>query len=299
MTQAAVHAEQLVRPEQVVDRLEHLAEVLAANNPTRGNLELSLHIDRITCFRNDRVTLRTCKLGVIPDLVQRVSSSAVRPSDNSNVNTKPSKARRRGKLRVVEDDGEVDLHAQANYIADTDRFIGLGDEWFWTDEFRIPESSSWTADHAEAVFRRRQESRFSYATLASEFGVTAPTIGAAIRSYLAAHPGERDEVCLQRGGKRRPTFDLSQFADEARRLWIEGWSKERLAKKYGCSAPTVGKAIAYSYAKDDLPVPIGRRLSPSQGYGGLTLAPRSEVDRRNDVGVGRHHPEAHRWFVRH
>jgi hypothetical protein len=28
-----------VRPDQVLDRLDHLADVLAANDPTRGNLE--------------------------------------------------------------------------------------------------------------------------------------------------------------------------------------------------------------------------------------------------------------------
>ena len=32
-------------------------------------------------------------------------------------------------------------------------------------------------------------------------------------------------------------------------------AKEKLAKRYGCSAPTVGKAIAFAYERDGLPMP--------------------------------------------
>ncbi|MEX0585660.1 MAG: hypothetical protein WD176_03385, partial [Pirellulales bacterium] len=259
LTQQTLMAGDLVRQEQVIERLDYLDEVLAVNDPTRGNLELSLHIDRIICGRNGTVTLRMCKLGIMPDSIGLLSTPVVKPPvkglDDKAGKPKSPKARRRGKLRVVEEHGTTDLRAQASFIADPDRFVGLGDEWFWIDEFSIPESSSWSADNAEAIFRRRQESRLSYAKLAEEFGVTSPTIGAAIRHYLNTDPGERDAVILQRGGKRRPKFDLSKFAEEAQRLWIDGWSKEKLAKRYECSAPTVGKAIAYAYAQEGLPMP--------------------------------------------
>jgi hypothetical protein len=255
LSQAGARAEELVRPEQVLDRLDNLADVLAANDPTRGNLELSLHIDRVVCHRDDRVTLRMCKLGIMPDAVGMLCPPVVKPSGNDSPSSKSAKARRRGKLRIVEDDGTVDLQAQAEFIANTDRFAGLGDEWFWIDEFRIPESLSWAAENSEVVFRRRQESRLSYAKLADEFDVTPPTIGAAIRHYLKAHPGERDEVCLPRGGKRPPKFNLAAIGDEARQLWIDGWSKEKLAEKYGCSPPTVVKAIAFAYAQEGKPMP--------------------------------------------
>jgi hypothetical protein len=49
----------------VLSRVEKLADVLAANNPTMGNLELSFHIDRIDCFSDGRVEMRTCKLGAL------------------------------------------------------------------------------------------------------------------------------------------------------------------------------------------------------------------------------------------
>lgn len=253
--QEKLRSEQLVEPQQVIDRLDRLANVLATNCPTRGNLELSLHIDRIVCHRDARVILRTCKLGIMPEAVELLAIPIVKPLGERPQDTERSRARRRGKLRVMEDDSEVDLRAQANFIADPDRFVGLRDEWFWIDEFVIPASSSWAADNAEVVFRRRQATRFSYAQLAHEYQVTPPTIGAAIRHYLKTHPSEKDEVCLQRGGKRRPKFDLTKMADEARQLWIEGESKEKLAQKYGCSAPTVHKAIAFAYAQEGLPMP--------------------------------------------
>ena len=255
MQNEATCAEDLVRPEQVHNRLNRLADVLAADNPTRGNLELSLHIDRIVCFRDRKVTLRLCKLGVMPDAVMMFSAPSIRTKGDSIGHDKPSRSRRRGKLRVIDEGTDVDLRAQANFIANSERFAGLSDEWFWTDEFRIPESISWAAENATAVFRRRQETRFSFRKLADEFKVTPPTVRAAIRHFLTEHPDEREEVCLRRGGQRPRKFDLAQFSGEARQLWTEGWSKEKLARKYGCSAPTVSKAIALAYSPENLSMP--------------------------------------------
>ena len=254
LLQTAAQAEQLVEPEQVLRRLERLADVLAAEDPTRGNLELSLHIDRIVCYPDNRVQLRMCKLGIVPDAVDLLATNLSHAPALDVPSAKPERARRRGKLRVTDDDLDVDLRAQAHFVADVERFAGLGDEFFWVDEFTIPEASSWASEHAEAVFRRRQTTRASYATLAAEFKVTPPTIGAAIRCFLAVHPEERD-IELPRGGKRKPKFDLATIADEARQLWVDGESKEKLAKRFGCSAPTVGKAIAFAYEREGSKMP--------------------------------------------
>jgi hypothetical protein len=59
------HAQAIVDPQQVADRLNRLADVLAAQNPTRTNLELSLHIDNVRCYQEGRVIVRTCKLGAL------------------------------------------------------------------------------------------------------------------------------------------------------------------------------------------------------------------------------------------
>lgn len=207
LSQAEESAEQILKPQEVAARLERLTDVLATSDPTRGNLELSLHIDRITGRRDGTVELRMCKLGIVPDAVRMLEAADGSPSSTAVAPPSESRARRRGKLRVVAEDAEVDLHAQASFVAAVDRFAGLGDQWFWIDRWMIPRAKSWAAENAAAVFRRRQEALLSYDRLAAEFGVTAPTIGAAVRHYLQEHPAATD-IELPRGGAGRP-HDLS------------------------------------------------------------------------------------------
>jgi len=148
------------------------------------------------------------------------------------------------------------MRSLAEFAADTDRFAGLSDDWFWTDEFQIPDKPpSWVAENAEGVFLRRQEAKLSHGNLAAEFGVSKPTIGAAIKHYLATHPDAKDEVNLASGGARPIKFNIELFADEARQLWESGWSKSELAEKYGCSTPTIDKALALAYEQSGLPMP--------------------------------------------
>ena len=246
-------------PEAVVVRLNRLADVLASDNATLGNLEISLHIDRIDCFQDGRILLRTCKLGLLGDTTSLLVDTDA-PAEPTAVvgGTSRVTPRRRARLRTEGGLHEGDeLKAAAYTAADPNRFLGLPERWFCIDEFQIPDRpASWVAANSEAVFRRRQETKLSFAKLAIEFGVTPPTIRAAIDIYLAEHPGLADQVCLPRGGKRPKKFDLSLFADEARRLWQdEGWSKLGLAAKYGCSTPTIDKALAFAYQQDGLPIP--------------------------------------------
>jgi len=250
-----LRAERIVKPADVLERLDRLAGLLTSNDPTRGNLELSLHIDRITCFPDGKVTLRTCKLGMLPDALELfVTEPATADSASAPANG-DAMPRRRSRLRVDDTDDTTDLRALAEFATRTDRFVELGDEWFWIDEFRIPDGpTAWSAENAEAVFNRRQQSRLPYSKLAEEFSVTSPTIGAAIRHYLSLHPGKTDEVQLRRGGRRRRKYDVAAFAEEARALWAEGsgWSKEMLAEKNGCSVPVIDKALAYAYEQEGL-----------------------------------------------
>lgn len=244
-----------VQPQHVLRQLNRLSEALRRNDPTRANLELSMFYERIVGCSDGTVVLRTCKLGVLPEVVDQLA--VLKDTDSSA--TKP-KGRRRGKLRVTSNERPKELKAQAHFIANPQRFASLDDSWFWTDRISIPKEVSWPVAHAEAVFRRRQESRWPYSQLALEFDVSAPTIGAAIRAYLATHPSERDNVQLKRGGKRRPKFDLSVFADEAKGLWLGGKSKQELAIKYGCSEPTVTKAIAFAYTRAGQVMPTSTEL---------------------------------------
>jgi biotin operon repressor len=129
----------------------------------------------------------------------------------------------------------------------------------------VPErEESWAVANSEAVFKRRQEGKLSLEQLSEEFGRSKPTLSAAIKTYLKDHPEEVDAVKLPVGGKRPKKFDLAAIGEKARTLWIAGWSKERLAAKFGCSAPTVHKAIAFVYARDGLTMPTRQETRSSR-----------------------------------
>ena len=253
--------DRLVEPQQVLERLERLADVLGSNNPTMGNLELSLHIDRIDCRQDGAVNMRMCKLGMLTEAIGLLAEPAMvadgEPTIDDRNGKRARKPRRRGRLRTHDSDHDgVDMRALADFVADTERFAGLGDEWFWQDDFQIPgPPPSWAAKYAERVFQRRQQGNLSYAKLAREFGVTSQTTRAAVNHYLAEHPDATDQVRLRPCGKRTPKVDVSKFATEARDLWNSGWSKLKLAEKYGYSAQVIDGALAFAYAQSGLSAP--------------------------------------------
>lgn len=260
----------------VMGRLDILDRIMAEKNPTLGNLQLAMHIDRIDVFPDGRVVMRMCKVGLLEEAVELLSDCEVDNSSRQDVPKQKVTPRRRARLRTegADEDGD-DLRNAAFFAADPNRFAGLGDEWFWVDEFRVPEQKNFAVDRAGEVFQRRQETRYSYAKLAGEFGVSRPLIAAAIRHFEQTHPGVKDAVQLQAGGKRPIKYDVSTFADEARELWIGGWSKEKLAKKYACCAQIVTKAIEFSFERAGLTMPTRQEAR---------LARVTEARRHLDVG---------------
>ena len=170
--------------EHVVARLNRLADVLAAQNPSRTNLELSLHIDAIRCNQDGHVAVRTCKLGALARGVELLARTGdglppATPSDGEAMTARP---RRRAVRRVAADDGDqAALQAAAHQAADVDRFVGLGPEWFWEDSLQVPRKTCWSADHAAAVAAKKQETGWSPGKLAEHFGKCIPTIRRALR----------------------------------------------------------------------------------------------------------------------
>lgn len=244
-----VDVETLLQPAQVLERLDHLAEILGREDPTRANIELSTIIDRIDCFSDGTVRLRLCKLGMFPEARELLADEQLAPAQQQGG------PRTRSPLRVpnVIDDS---IRAAADFAADTTRFGSLSDEWFWVYDFTVPDRpKSWAETNAESVFRRRQDSRLSLEKLAVEFRVTKPTIKAAIKAYEDTHPGVKDAVKLLRGSKRGPRIDVAAFADEAADLLIKGWSRVALAKKFKCSTPVITKALKLAFARRGEPIP--------------------------------------------
>jgi len=250
------HVEEVLDPKAVIQRLRRLEKVLADGNASDINLELAMHIDAIFVHPDGKVVMRSNRLGIFEGVTELLAGNNSDdgplddPGDERNgFQIRPRALSRRRTTgpaessKLVKVDGMIEGH------------VKLPEKWVDETVFHMPKLTSWAEDHAEEVFQRRQEAKLSYAKLASEFGVTPPTARAAVQHYLASHPEAKDEVNLPRGGKRPPKFDLSEFGHEARNLWEAGWSKLKLADKYGCSSPTVDKALAWSYAQDGQKMP--------------------------------------------
>jgi hypothetical protein len=253
-----LQAETIIQPEHVQKRLARLADVLAANNPTMGNLELSLYIDRITCYPDGKVTLRTCKLGIAPDAVELLADEPTETAAGQQKSSVKGVPRRRNKLRVsgVSAD-EADWDSLGYFATATERFAGVDDSFFWVDTFQVPDAPvPWYIKNAEVVFTLRQKEMLSYDGLVGKFGKSKPTMMAACKHYLKTHPGAVDNVKLSAGGSRRKRIDVRPIADEVRRLWWdEGSSKLDLADKYHCPSTAIDRALTVAYAKTGEKVP--------------------------------------------
>ncbi|MBA4107552.1 MAG: hypothetical protein C0485_17585 [Pirellula sp.] len=258
-------ADELLCSDDVLARLDKLADVLAGNNPTLGNFELSFHIDRIVCHPDGRVQMRTCQLGALSGAAELLHQADVDPLDSQQAPTSSKTdgrgPRRRTRLCLHDADGErSQLQAQADYVADPLRFAGLGDEWFWIDELRIPVKTSWAVDNADVVQRRYNEIKQqtgkepSLNVLVSEFGKSRPTITAALK--VAENGGPiRDP---RRKDPGSPTVDAKALAEEFARLEREGLQRAVIAKRHGVHRNTVARVLKEWYGRQGIEPVDGR-----------------------------------------
>jgi hypothetical protein len=188
-------AQTVVDPQQVVDRLNRLAEVLAAESPSRTNLELSLHIDSIRCHQDGQVLVRTCKLGALTGATDQFAGSAdgPPPTNSEEDGVRKAKPRRRAVRRIEDGEGnQAELQAAAHLAADVQRFAGLGPEWFWEDRFQMPGRTCWSDEHAQEVSRLQRETGWTRSKLAEHFGKSIPTIRLSLKKAGSTLPGQTD-----------------------------------------------------------------------------------------------------------
>lgn len=257
----------------VLERIDRLGEILAGESATLINYELSFHIDRIDCAPSGEVSLRLCKLGVLTEAVEIFAENGPSPtepllSEHAAQTGKPD--RRHGpRRRARHKASELDLNAldddldRREFAADTKRFAILGPEWFETITLQSPDHRCWSERHAEEVFLRRLETGRTYDQLAEDFGVSRPTISAAIHRYREQHPHAAAALNLPRK-KRQVKFKVEEFGAEARQLWEAGATKLKLAERFNCSPPIIDKALAWASAQDGRPLPT--RASRSETH---------------------------------
>jgi DNA invertase Pin-like site-specific DNA recombinase len=232
--------EDILDPQQVLDRLDKLPQVLALNNPTSGNLELSLHIDRIDCFKDGRVVMRTCKLGALADARDLLKQDAGEPQQSSTRDLNGARMvtpRRRARLRA---DGGADVKATTNTVADPHRFAGLGEEWFWEDTFQIPEKTWPFQELAIEVATLRLAGR-THRELAEIFNVTVSTIRKALR--YASEVDQRFRELPRKMPRNRWHED---HAHEVAAKKAEGLRMNELVALFGKSDTTIRKALEHA-----------------------------------------------------
>jgi hypothetical protein len=171
-------------PQEVADGLGQLESLLGTDNATLVNFELALHIDEIRCSPDGRIEMRTCKLGIVPDVVGliREANGSLHPSTGSGDHqaASPRRGRRRTRLALNGDDRKRRAELM-EFALDPQRFTGLPPQFFWTDFFDVPKRITWPEEHAEEVYRRKQETGQPNVKLAAEFGVSLPTLRQALK----------------------------------------------------------------------------------------------------------------------
>lgn len=256
--------DRIVKPSEIEDRLDKLGEVLEGECPTSMNLELSMHIDRIDCFHDNRITCRSCKIGSVPDAVIWFSKSSEQLEsalESESDDTYQTKPRRRGWLNVndlsLSDD---QLSDRINMATDPHRFDRLPDEWFWIDEFRIPEKTFWAKENAGAVLARYNElkesqKKVSLNVIANEFGKTRPTITRALDIALGEDAAERAPH------RKEPTVKVKgnvELENQIAELHDRGTLNKDIGEMLNIARSTVTNALDRIYKKRGLPRPDGR-----------------------------------------
>ena len=183
--------------QKVRESMSRLSDVLAGENPSLTNIELSLHIDKIVCCPDGTVTVRFCKLGlagidVISSIDQTSFNNSVAADEDQVVDLSKCVSRRRARLSVSSDlYNEWDLESLAHWATDPHRFDYLEDCWFEEVTFVRPPQKCWAEENAIAIAERRLEDSLTFEALAEAFGVSIPTINKALKIAAKLDPKVR------------------------------------------------------------------------------------------------------------
>ncbi len=256
----------LVRPEHVRDRIDRLATVLSGGNATETNLFLSMHIDKIDCFNDGRVRLRVCKIGSSFNAVNwfakqqplEISNEPSGGTANGDYQTKP---RRRGRPRIEPGESVAALE-EIDAVTDPFRFRGLPDNWFWVENFQVPERSCWAKDKAEAVLARYNEiaestkRKPSCNAIAKEFGVSRPTILNALDYANGKQEGAGTKHRRESKVRIKGNPEVEKRIEE---LHDANVLEKDIAAEIGVSRAAITGALDRLYEKRGVPKPDGRR----------------------------------------
>ncbi|WP_254508961.1 hypothetical protein [Anatilimnocola floriformis] len=240
--------QQVLDPQEISERLQRLATMLNEGNASAMNLMLSHHIDTIWCDDTGHVVIRTCKLGALAgDLTLFITDSSCPPGSASGAAAAKfcAKPRRRARLDIkgAIDDDEAEIEAN-EFAVNTDRFAGLGPEWFAEDHFDVPETLSWAEANAQAVAEFRLKNHASMEVTAKHFGKTVPTIRAALK-YA------KEKFGIDAYGKSVSRPNLPNWSRTNAQAVAEFMSRPDVTMKMAVAhfertEPTIRKAMAFA-----------------------------------------------------
>lgn len=237
--------DRLVNVADAAQRLQRLRDALESSNPTACNLELSQHIDKITCMPDGRVVLKICKLGPLREALSLVTNAAEVPQGLVASEPKSNTQRRRARLRT----NPLALNASelkdaAHFAAESNRFANVGDQWFWIENLQIPAKTCWASEHAAQVATKRAEG-VTMEELAKYFGKTIPTIRDALRRAGKQDPAIHN--LPRKMPRRRWAVD---HADEVADLKRRGMSVDEIAAKMDKSDTTIREALRLAQERE-------------------------------------------------
>lgn len=251
--------------EEISQGLARLGTAFEGECATMMNLELSFHIDRIECFSDGRVLLRTCKIGSTPLAIQWFSPELTSPISHDtadNGEDDKTQPRRRGShhLSASGFDEEEVLRDRIRMAVNPNRFEGLPEHWFWVDEFQIPVKTPWVVENAQVVLARYKEiqatgKKPSVNGLAREFGKSRPTITRALD--IALDDGTDDKPEHRRVPKRVKGNPEMEGRIE-KMHFDDGCSGVEISKELGISRSAVSNALDRLYQNKGIPRPDGR-----------------------------------------
>lgn len=228
----------------VRERLNCLHEAVAGDNATLANFRLALHVDEIRGYPDGKVQMRLCKLGLLPDAEVLGERLAGPPEDQTE---RLLHRRRRGRLAIEgADEQEED---QLYFATDPDRFADLGDEWFWIETYQIPPRLSWSEEHARAVAEHRLATKQTMAKTAVHFGVTVPTIRAALR--IAKEQFGIDAIGKELSLPTRPNWPRDNAQAVATFLSQPGMKRKDAAAHFKKSLSWIKRALDLAREQPD------------------------------------------------
>jgi hypothetical protein len=121
---------------------------------------------------------------------------------------------------------------------DPERFVGLADAFFWKESMTVDRPKPWVEEYAHEVGRQRSEGK-THEQLATQFGVTLPTIRKALR--IAAKADTSLEGLPRKMARAR--WQDSHYT-EVQVLIKEGWSVKKMADHFKVSEPLIRAALA-------------------------------------------------------